>query len=136
MQTADLDRLLERMPERERPAVKAFLDRHFTSSAHYLTAGHLRKVLEGVSDDTPVMYQRIEDEYFEQHSWQALFLLWETSVMNQRLLDTLSAEDRETIPVIKRADGKHEVRNMSGYIPAFSAYKHHEAPVVVINAHY
>lgn len=36
---------------------------------HYLKAGDLRKALEGVSDDAPVFYQRIEDVYFEKHGW-------------------------------------------------------------------
>lgn len=35
----------------------------------HLTVGALRKAMEGLPDDAPVVYQRIEDVYFETHSW-------------------------------------------------------------------
>jgi hypothetical protein len=35
----------------------------------YLTAGDLRKALRGVPDDTPIGQERIEDIYFDTHSW-------------------------------------------------------------------
>jgi hypothetical protein len=36
-----------------------------------LTVGELRKQLEGLPDDAPVFYQRIEDAYFDRHGWTA-----------------------------------------------------------------
>lgn len=39
---------------------------------HYLTVGQLRKAMEGLPDDAPVVYQRIEDFYFERHGWKTV----------------------------------------------------------------
>ena len=33
------------------------------------TVGQLRKHIEGLSDDTKVYIERIEDVYFEKHGW-------------------------------------------------------------------
>jgi hypothetical protein len=35
----------------------------------YMTAGTLKKILEGVPDNAKVVYQRIEDAYFKEHGW-------------------------------------------------------------------
>lgn len=35
----------------------------------YMNAGDLKKALQGVPDDMPVYYQRIEDFYFKDHGW-------------------------------------------------------------------
>jgi hypothetical protein len=74
-----------------------------------LTAGQLRELLKDVSDDCPVLYQRIEDKYFEYYHWHTISLTWEQ-------------EDE-----------------YSEYILSFSAHKHKAADgreVFVINAHY
>ena len=36
---------------------------------HGMQVSDLKKYLEKVPDSTPVLYQRIEDEYFEKHGW-------------------------------------------------------------------
>jgi len=43
----------------------------------YLKAKDLRKALENVPDDVDVMYQRIEDVYFEKHGWEPVPMLFE-----------------------------------------------------------
>jgi hypothetical protein len=54
-----------------------------------LTIGRLRQILaaasaaDGLPDDTPVVYQRIEDSYFtEQGGWPVVFLPWESRPYN------------------------------------------------------
>ena len=35
-----------------------------------LTAGELRKKLDGISDETPVYIERIHDIYFDKYDWK------------------------------------------------------------------
>jgi len=42
-----------------------------------LTVGALKKSLEGVDDETPVYYQRIEDFYFSEHGWTVSKMTWQ-----------------------------------------------------------
>lgn len=87
----------------------AWLAERVASTFPSLTVGELRARLEGVPDDALVLYQRIEDVYFETHGWKTVSLVWER-------------EDE-----------------YSEYVPSFSAYKTTAADgraVFVINAHY
>ena len=36
----------------------------------YMSVGDLKKAIEGLTDDAPVLYQRIEDVYFDKHGWE------------------------------------------------------------------
>ena len=42
---------------------------------YYLTVGELRKKLEGLPDDMPVYYQRIEDVFFKKHGWKPVEMM-------------------------------------------------------------
>ncbi len=75
----------------------------------FLSVGGLREALKNVPDDMPLLYQRIEDVYFDQHGWEAHRLLWERTGAGDSLSD---------------------------YVPVFSAYRHPEDAVFVLNAHY
>jgi len=44
---------------------------------YYLTAGQLKAALKNIPDDAIVLYQRIEDMYFENHGWEPIELRWE-----------------------------------------------------------
>ena len=74
----------------------------------YMTVGELRERISELPSDMPVYYQRIEDVYFEKHGWDkaALKLYFE------------------------KPDCK------SDYVKVFSAYKHPDKDVFVLNAHY
>jgi hypothetical protein len=77
-----------------------------------LTVKRLREQIKDLPDDTPVMYQRIEDVYFQEHNWKTVALPWEPW-----------QEGAET----------------SDFIGAFSAYVTEGAdgkPVLCIHAHY
>lgn len=37
----------------------------------YLTVGRLREAIKDLPDDAPVLYERIEDVYFDKHGWKA-----------------------------------------------------------------
>ena len=97
------------------------LDRYIKSAAWFteglktkfprLTVGELRHRLAELPDETPVLYQRIEDSYFStpDNGWETVLLTWE----------------QEDV--------------YSEYIPAFGAHKHLTADgrlVFVVNAHY
>ncbi len=79
-----------------------------------LTAGELKKRIENMPDDMPVYYQRIEDVYFEKHGWE-----------------------KESKKLVFDCYGDQDPKDcMDDYVPAFSAYKHPDDDVFVINAHY
>lgn len=75
---------------------------------YYFTIKDLRKAIKGLPGNTPVYYQRIHDAYFTTHKWS------ETS-------KKLRFEDD---------DEPYE------YVNVFSAYKHPDDNVFVLNAHY
>ena len=81
------------------------------SSMPYLTIKELKEKIKDLPDEMPVYYQRIEDHYFTQGGWDSSTktLLWERS---------------------SYGDDYNE------YVGAFSAYKHPDDYVFVINAHY
>ncbi len=72
----------------------------------HLTVKSLKESLEEVPDNTPVAYQRIEDEYFKTFGWKTHELAFDYG-------------DRS-----------------SEYIISFSSYWHPDKDVFVINAHY
>lgn len=41
------------------------------------TVRQLKERLNGVPDDTPILYQRIEDVYFKKHGWKTIELPWD-----------------------------------------------------------
>ncbi len=45
-----------------------------------LTVKNLREALNGLPDDMPVAYQRIEDRYFDEHGWTAEDLIWQENM--------------------------------------------------------
>lgn len=73
---------------------------------YHLTVGDLRKKLEGVPDNIPVLYQRIEDRYFDNGNWT-------TERYQQNSYD-----------------------GPQNYIRAFASYYIEEGNVFVIEAHY
>lgn len=83
--------------------------RHQEGNHHVLTVGELKKRLEGVPDDTPVAYQRIEDIYFKKHGWDGIKMIFEQW-------------------------GDHT--SWSDYVAAWSAVYHKKDKFFVIEAHY
>jgi hypothetical protein len=77
----------------------------------YMTVGDLKKALENVPDDAEVRYQRIEDFYFKENGWD-------------KCVKALPFGFEET------------EEEYSQYIEVYSAYKHSDANVFVLNAHY
>lgn len=93
----------------------------------HLTVGELKKCLEGLSDDLPVYYQRIEDEpYFKDGDW---------STIDKHLIFNCWCGGK-TVLSPEQVKERHELFCKSHYIPAESAYKHPDDEVFVINAHY
>lgn len=72
-----------------------------------VTVGQLKEVLKNLPDDMPVGYQRIEDIYFEKHHWS---------------------------DCSKLLTWEWPIQNE--YVAVFSAYKHPDDYVFVLNAHY
>lgn len=73
------------------------------------TVKNLKKALETVPDDYEVVYERIEDIYFEEHEWDKSVI----KVPNDIYPNTFSE-----------------------MIPAFTAYVWHEYKILIITAHY
>lgn len=76
---------------------------------HYMTVADVRRAIASLPDDAPVLYQRIEDVYFDRHGWQ------------RRVVYKHCAES----PV-----------DPDEYIPAFGAVKYHGDSALYITAHY
>lgn len=74
----------------------------------YFTIKDLRKAIKGLPGDMPVYYQRIHDAYFITHKWS------ETSKKLQ-------------------FEGDEEPDE---YVSVFTAYRHPDDDVFVLNAHY
>lgn len=105
---------------------------------HVLLAKDLKKALAKVPDNTPITYQRIEDNYFD-NGWKTIPLQWEEK--HQASLDEIEfvknnpADYHEIINI----GGIDYFRQISQYIPAFSSYgmKNDDGQwVFVINAHF
>jgi hypothetical protein len=77
----------------------------------YMTAGQLKKALEGVPDDAEVRVQRVEDIYFEERGWDKC---------------------------VKRLPFGFDIYEdeYSEYMAVFSAYLHGDDNVFVLNPHY
>jgi hypothetical protein len=56
------------------------IDREINLENYYLSWGMLRNVIEklGLPDNTPILYQRIEDEYFDKFHWEPNLILNDT----------------------------------------------------------
>lgn len=50
---------------------------HNDKKRYVMTVGQLREKMKDLPDDMPVLYQRIEDMYFETGGWKAVDLEWD-----------------------------------------------------------
>lgn len=50
---------------------------------HFMTVGMLREKIKDLPDDMPVMYQRIEDMYFDVGGWKTVELTWDFHEMSE-----------------------------------------------------
>lgn len=106
--------------------------------AHSLTVAGLRNVLQGLPENLPVLYQRIEDVMFEKHGWTAVPLTWSVSEATAEDIAVVQSGQYPYIDLIER-DGKTLYRELSGYISAFGAYVVTDDQgnrAVCIHAHY
>lgn len=53
---------------------------------HVLTIGELQEMIRrtGLPENTPVVYERIEDGYFENHNWTTVDVDWEILPWDQK----------------------------------------------------
>jgi hypothetical protein len=61
----------EQIEKRNKKIIDNFRD------GHYLTVGRLKEAIKDLPDDGMVMYQRIEDVYFNNHHWNTSVILKE-----------------------------------------------------------
>lgn len=99
------------------------------------------KLSEDLPGDTPVLYQRIEDAYFQKHGWSVNLLPWEGAPASPQFLEWL-AEQPDHVSreyVVVEYKGRTYVRELSQYIRAWGIYTvkaEDGQPVVCIHAHY
>lgn len=79
----------------------------------YLKVKDLKEALKNVPDNCEVRYQRIEDIYFEKYGWD-------------KIVKKLPFGD----------EIYYDKDDYSQYIEVFSACKHPDADVFVLNAHF
>lgn len=109
-----------------------------TGYGHVLTWGALRKIGDQLPDNTPVVFERIEDAYFANHGWQTRSLPWETTPARPGLDPDLEKEPHELLRYVD-IDGVRHLQQLTKYIDAFSAYvaeddQGHRA--LCVHAHY
>jgi len=109
----------------------------------WLTVGQLKAILEknaGIPDNTPVLYQRIEDTYFDtsiDKGWRLTLLPWERHDWTQELEDWFMAS-RSPFHLIEE-EGKRYIQELSSYIKAHSLYLTSDEQgtlAICIHAHY
>lgn len=110
-----------------------------------LTVGKLKESLEGLPDNMPVFYQRIEDNYFEKNNWKTTKFVWDTHKASPSYSKDYEGdvEHIKNNPSehydLKEINGVNYVRNYSSYIHASSSWKvtnDEGKSAFVINAHY
>lgn len=84
-----------------------------------LTAGELRRALDNVPDNAPVLYQRVHDELFTHRGWASVLLPWDTWPLEPGQVETLAPHPN--LRVFEQ-DGQPHVEESSEYVPAFGAY--------------
>jgi len=50
---------------------------------HYLTVGELKKIIKNIPDDARVLYERIEDVYFQEHGWDGVVVYKKNDYIDQ-----------------------------------------------------
>lgn len=106
---------------------------------HFLTVGEIRKQIENIPDNTPVLYQRIEDSYFAEPTsgWKTIPLLWDSHKVDETQVHLYENAEPD-VKVIDK-DGQKIVLHYSAYIPAWGSYVTKDdqgAKVFCIHAHY
>lgn len=116
----------------------------------YLTVGRLRKLLDNsdLEDDALVMIERVEDVYFEEHSWKVYpkdsnLCEWIREV-NRKMQDDIGGRERGEVSRFPDLDdpSKHitteeELKDYQNqYHPAFSAFMYTDEKELFINLHY
>lgn len=105
-----------------------------------LTVGDLKRKIANLPDNTPVLYQRIEDKFFDSMSWKQHKFVWESSIAKEKEIEWVKANpSKDNEYNLYEKDGKTYLRYMSNYIRAFSAcsQKNDDGKVAfLINAHY
>lgn len=104
-----------------------------TASGIGMTVGELRKRIEGLPDDTPVLYQRVQDVCFLDYNWKSVRLKWEVypyHAGHEPLADDMRVFEK---------DGQKFIREYDDFVHAFSAYTTQDdagRTVLCIHAHY
>ena len=118
--------------------VHAEVNKVMRVSSHHLTVAQLRECMVGLPENVPVLYQRIEDLYFDKHHWKVTALCTDMREASAQDIEWVKANPHEMYDLVER-DGKTFVREKSGYIPAFAAWVATDdegRKGLCINAHY
>lgn len=92
-----------------------------SAPSHHLTVKALREMLSGLPENMPVMYQRIEDVYFEKHNWKTVPLTWEAHEASTEEIAYAQEHPSEHMRIEQDGD-KTLCRQYSPYVAAFGAY--------------
>lgn len=105
---------------------------------HTLSVGELKKSLEKVPDNTPVVYQVIENSYFEKSGWTKYPLQWDKHKAKPKDIEFVEKNPNK-LTKIEVKSGVSYLVDYTEYVPAFSALKcRNEKGELVfrIDAHY
>lgn len=105
---------------------------------HPFTVRELRERLQGLPENLPVLYQRIEDAHFDKHGWTTHPLMWEMRQASPEDLQWVAEHPHPDVRIVER-DGVRYIAEYSQCIPAHSASVSRDPEgrhAFVINAHY
>lgn len=113
-----------------------------------LTVGSLKKFLADnpdLSDDAPVLVERIEDLYFEKNGWSVYLKEGEhyhnCKSMNENMRDEIERRARGETPQYGMEDPSKYIKepteeDMNQYIPTWCCVKYKDEDALFIDLHY
>jgi hypothetical protein len=124
------------------------LTREDLKKRYGLTVGRLKQFLNEhpeLSDDAPVLVERVEDFYFEKNGWSVYLKEGEhyhyAEKTNQNMLDEIARRERGEKPeygMENPADYIHELsdEDKNKYIPTWCCVKYPDEDILFIDLHY
>jgi hypothetical protein len=113
-----------------------------------LKVGDLRKFLEentDLTDDAPVLVQRVEDIYFERNNWPVYmkegFLYRSFEQMNDRMMEEIERRSRGEDPHYEMEHPEKYIHSLGDeereqYVPTWKCVKYPDENALFIDLHY
>lgn len=115
---------------------------------HGLTVGELKRFLQNnpdLTDDAPVVIERVEDVYFEKHGWGVYLKEGEhyNYILNhnKNMQEEIDRRERGEEPEYEKIENPKEFiktptdEDMNQYVPTWCCVKHKDENILFIDLH-